>query len=259
MAHLHAVHRELALHGGGGGEGEGADEGLEALRAKEHREEDAGVHEVDLDPRGAVQVILSAHRIVGQHLVKSSACVSLRCLLEHLLGLGVVGVLIGVQLEGLLIVGLLDLVGARVVIDAKQLVEGRVLGLGPAAAACAAVSPRRARRALAAVRLVHSLHLARVVLQAVGEPLALLVVPVLAVVRLVARLDGVDDAAAHLHRPHRAARHGERHCREEAGGEAQEEALHQWGYRLGYRLATWATQATGLVTAWCTGYTRPSQ
>ena len=63
-------HLEDGAEGGDedAGEGEGADEGLEALGAEEHGEEDTGVHEVDLDARGAVQVILGTHGVVGQHL-----------------------------------------------------------------------------------------------------------------------------------------------------------------------------------------------
>ena len=78
---------ERALHRRGRGEGELADVRLETLRAKQHREEDARVHEVNVVHRGgAVAVVAGAQVGVGEHMVR------LRELRELLGCLGVAGV-----------------------------------------------------------------------------------------------------------------------------------------------------------------------
>ena len=119
-------------------------------------EERAAVHEADvLHAVLAARVVPRAQARVREHLVR------LADLLEARRGLGVVGVLVGVQLERELVVRLLDLPLGRVGRHAEQLVvlavrHGLVAAAAAAAAALAALAAALvvlARAARSALRL----------------------------------------------------------------------------------------------------------
>ena len=113
LADGHAAHIERTLHRGRAREGQPADVRLESLRAEEHREEDAGVHEIDVQRRRAVLVVPRARLRVGEDLV------GLGALLKLLGRRRVVGVLVGVQLERALVVRLLDRLCRHVRLDTE--------------------------------------------------------------------------------------------------------------------------------------------